>query len=1543
MRALRSRCGSFVVGVSCLILAAAGVATVGGERSPRISGDKLTTPSPGPISPQSLQSANALTDLKQAGTLLRTDPSLAHLELQVGPPLRADYRKVPSPPVRKMRNVVAIGPNKIPGREAGSIAGGGACTGDSQCADCNLCTTNECDLDTLTCVITVLDGNAPGGCDDGLVCNGLETCVVGVCTPGTPEDCGSDVCVENINAVGGRDCVPACKNAGDCDDGLACTTDDCDGGVCVHTNACGPGGDCNEFDGGVCGEGRCCDIVGTCSSATFADCNTAGGTWLATEDACLEIEPSGNSNICPKYGAGISPNGDFIASIGPISNLSCDTLWEIGDDYQTENWPESEFMDITFLRFAAGVIPDTVARWSITFYDEKSTRIEDVFWPDGVDQGSATFGINFLTNTVDFDPPLTIPTKGFVTFSVQENFSPDGRVSLLATDAVDVGVNNPDVMWVNGAAIGAGDSGPLPPGSRVLAIEIIGVKTGRPDGACCTGFETAECIQELPWVCEAEAPVGSDGQFQGAGVLCRACSNDVFTACEDNVDCPDTCDNDTSIDCSPEGGGVCIDDGNCVPGLATCFSIFPVCSVSACCSVDGGCTEVFSQGECTGEFQGFGTTCDPNCCTQPEPTGGDNCSIVVLQDITIPAVGDPPVSITVTGNNSGATFDEFPDFADLGIFNPDGGTRDPGWWEGFRLKGPPESCAEIRLDLCCSDANGEPVRPAWGFLTQGCPLDTFPFGIGVDPPIGIGAGTSGFARGGPFCGEDNLWQTFTALRPGEYFYPILSYPGSTCASPPGCDYQLHVTVAACPVAACCTGEACVVTNEPHCRELEGYWLHDSNTGTGTVVNCGSGTPEDPDICSHGSCCTGPGQCEDRADGQTECDLDVNPDTCMDKVLCTVLGFDAYIGGALCANPTPPCPVCEIAAGNNCSPLNETDFFYWQMSDLSMPPDGVITADDFVASGTSISTICTWGAYLERNGTDTDNVDCSDRVTDDFRVRIYLDDGNGRPDSGNIFAETGVSSFVVGAVDNPAGEVSDVVLYEYQMILGPPITGLTPDTTYWIEIVNNTVEDDTCLWSWQRTDTGNNYGNVTTETHGYIAGSERSADASDYAWCLDQSITFPDQPAGQCCDCDGVCEPTTLADCTDRDPQGQWNEPDPAILPNDDCVNATPVTGNSLLIATDTTCATLDGPPTLGTFTYGADIWYAYTATCTGKTTFSMCMSGGADSAFDTAVVVYRNSADPQTCACPPDAVLTGGTALDADEGCDTIVWGSDGFLQPPPVLPGDCLMVRVMGWEAEAGRAFLNIKCAESDCPPSLAPVIEILSVNDSDQAINKVRNLAFSVPNSGDRAVRVVLDNLPSPHDVANGLALWVNAPKEVCENSGQGFSIPIEDCGPAPGLPSATYMVATLGCDPVYRDWSGDGVINVYGELVVPNGDYIIQVIDAECPPALEDSFSEPLLYSTSIWGDMLDDCTSTEGITPCGAPDKSVDITADVSACLGKFGNVQHLQASRADIEPGLLDGEVNISDVTFVLNAFASAPYPFAAPVLPCGSVTSSGSD
>ncbi|MCA9312039.1 MAG: hypothetical protein KDA21_12580, partial [Phycisphaerales bacterium] len=136
-----------------------------------------------------------------------------------------------------------------------------------------------------------------------------------------------------------------------------------------------------------------------------------------------------------------------------------------------------------------------------------------------------------------------------------------------------------------------------------------------------------------------------------------------------------------------------------------------------------------------------------------------------------------------------------------------------------------------------------------------------------------------------------------------------------------------------------------------------------------------------------------------------------------------------------------------------------------------------------------------------------------------------------------------------------------------------------------------------------------------------------------------------------------------------------------IVPNDNCVAALPIYNGDT--AFDTTCATTDGLAhsscQFDGQTYN-DIWYTYTAPCTGTVTISTC--GQAE--YDTDLVLYTTGG-----ACPPGNAQMVACNDDAS-GCSNysskIVAG---------VVAGRTYRLRVGGYNAgSAGEGVVTIDCA---------------------------------------------------------------------------------------------------------------------------------------------------------------------------------------------------------------------------------------------------------
>ena len=182
------------------------------------------------------------------------------------------------------------------------------CNGAEQCiagecvAGSDPCTGRTCFEDTDTCA--PCQNHAE--CDDGLYCNGTEWCdLVGECQPGEPPDC-TDAVMCTVDLC--DETAECCTNTPDdslCDDGIFCNG----GETCDPLGGCQPGSEpcdapecphCDEDadrcaqcvvaahcdDGVYCNGAESCDPTGTCQMDTPRDCDDG---IACTVDLCDEL------------------------------------------------------------------------------------------------------------------------------------------------------------------------------------------------------------------------------------------------------------------------------------------------------------------------------------------------------------------------------------------------------------------------------------------------------------------------------------------------------------------------------------------------------------------------------------------------------------------------------------------------------------------------------------------------------------------------------------------------------------------------------------------------------------------------------------------------------------------------------------------------------------------------------------------------------------------------------------------------------------------------------------------------------------------------------------------------------------------------------------------------------------------------------------------------------------------------------------------------------------------------------------------------------
>ena len=134
----------------------------------------------------------------------------------------------------------------------------------------------------------------------------------------------------------------------------------------------------------------------------------------------------------------------------------------------------------------------------------------------------------------------------------------------------------------------------------------------------------------------------------------------------------------------------------------------------------------------------------------------------------------------------------------------------------------------------------------------------------------------------------------------------------------------------------------------------------------------------------------------------------------------------------------------------------------------------------------------------------------------------------------------------------------------------------------------------------------------------------------------------------------------------------------SCLPRDGDVYVCTALGDNRLAATDgpdpgVECG-FDQPER-----FRADVWFAYTAPCSGTLSISMCLG----TRYDAVLAVYGANDSSGGCSCP-DKTNNTLTACD-DDSCGGFQTGS--VVSIPGVVAGACYTIRVGGWSSDSGEA----------------------------------------------------------------------------------------------------------------------------------------------------------------------------------------------------------------------------------------------------------------
>jgi len=163
-----------------------------------------------------------------------------------------------------------------------------------------------------------------------------------------------------------------------------------------------------------------------------------------------------------------------------------------------------------------------------------------------------------------------------------------------------------------------------------------------------------------------------------------------------------------------------------------------------------------------------------------------------------------------------------------------------------------------------------------------------------------------------------------------------------------------------------------------------------------------------------------------------------------------------------------------------------------------------------------------------------------------------------------------------------------------------------------------------------------------------------------------------------------------------------SEGQPPSTNNDECHNAKAI-GDVTDLPFDTASATQDGPHQC---MYSPNIWYCYTASCTGEATVSL-----AGSSYDTMLAVYDG------CDCE--------SAWDDMIGCNDDFGNTRQSQITFDVVAGNQYLIEVGGYALETGQGLLTTSCQGVTPPPASKDDCE------NAKAVGDVKDLAFNTTNA--------------------------------------------------------------------------------------------------------------------------------------------------------------------------------------------------------------------
>ncbi len=143
---------------------------------------------------------------------------------------------------------------------------------------------------------------------------------------------------------------------------------------------------------------------------------------------------------------------------------------------------------------------------------------------------------------------------------------------------------------------------------------------------------------------------------------------------------------------------------------------------------------------------------------------------------------------------------------------------------------------------------------------------------------------------------------------------------------------------------------------------------------------------------------------------------------------------------------------------------------------------------------------------------------------------------------------------------------------------------------------------------------------------------------------------------------------------------------PVLSVNDFCTFATPITNG--VTPFDLSTSSMEAPIESCIATMTTDLWYNYTATCTGELQVKTCGITPQAPDPDTNLVVY------ETCSCPSVAGVRLGCSTDAGGAC-----GNASEIKGVDVILGNCYKIRLADSAESFPAGNLTVACVSAACP----------------------------------------------------------------------------------------------------------------------------------------------------------------------------------------------------------------------------------------------------